>query len=354
MPTYGSSGQPAQSTFNYDAVMSTSLGNYRNTLTDNISTTNLIFHTLKKKGFWESADGGAFIAEDLMYGLGDMDSYDSYDELPLTPNEGITQAQFVWRQLAAPFSMSEKERKMNKHRIVSLITSKLKQVDITMQEGFAKHFIQGQLANGGAGNLYTAKVSGSNGSSSVDPLGLMVMYNPATSVEIGGINQSTQTWWRNNTKTSAATTYDGLLAEILNMKNTCSKGPGGAPDIMFGDQLTVELLTMAYYKKFQTQMKEKGDFPFPVIEFQGTLVSWDQYMPDVESGSLGTTYGSLYFLNSEFMKIRYESETNFVPTDMVRPVNQDVRVKHVLWMGNTTVNNRRKLGVLGKIARSLT
>lgn len=354
MPTYGAAGQPASSTFNYDAVMATSLGNYRKTLTDNVSSTNLFLKQLKSKGFWEPAEGAAFLAEDLMYGLGTMDSYDGLDELPLTPTEGITQAQFGWAQLAAPFAISGKERKMNKTRIVSLIASKLMQLDITMQEGFAKHFIQGQLADGGVGNLYTPRVSTVNGSSSLNPLGHLVMYNPATSLEVGGINQATYTWWRNMSKTSAATTYLGWLMELDHLRNDISKGPGGIPDIMWMDQVSTELLTVAYYQKYQTQMKEVGDYPFPVLNFRGTLVSWDQYMPDVESGNLGTTYGTCYMLNTKFMRIRPESETDFVATEMQNPVNQDAKYKHVLWMGNSTTNNRHKLGVMGKIARTMT
>ena len=73
MPTYGASGQPAQSTFNYDSLVATSLGNYRKTLIDNVSTTNVVFYELKNKGLWEGQDGGLFIAQDLMYALGSAD-----------------------------------------------------------------------------------------------------------------------------------------------------------------------------------------------------------------------------------------------------------------------------------------
>jgi len=354
MPTYGASGQPMAATINYDALMATSLGSYKKTLIDNISTTNLFFKELKSKGLWEKVDGAAFLAQDLMYALGSLDSYEGYDELPLTPMDGITQAQFGWAQLAAPFAISGKERKINKTRIVNLIASKLMQVDLGMQEGFAKHFIQGGLADGGTGNLYTARVSPVNGSSSLNPLGHLIAFDPTASREIGGINQSTHTWWRNLTKTSAATTYTGWLLELEHLRNTASRGPGGIPDLMWADQDTVELLTVAYYQKYQIQMKEVGDYPFPVVNFRGTKVSWDQYMPDVYTGDLGTTYGTLYMMNTKFLRVNTESETDFVSTEMQSPINQDAKFKHVLWMGNSTVANRRKQAVMGKIPRTLT
>lgn len=359
MPTYGNSGQPLQSTFNYDALVATSLANYRKTLTDNISTTNLVFSLLKEKGMWESADGGLYIAEDLMTGLAPVDSYDGYDELPLTPTEGITQAQFQWRQLAAPIAISEKERKQNKHRLVDLVAAKLQQADIAMQEKWAKHFLWGSLAGAGT-TLVTPYISPVNGSQSFDPIGTMIADDPTASLEIGGINQSTAVsdgtyWWRNITKDAAATTMTGFIQEILNVKNSCSRGPGGIPNAILTDQTTWELLSVAYYLKYQTQAKEVGDYPFPVLNFHGTLVGWDQYVPDSFTNVTSTaTYGTMYFLNTKFMKVRYESETNFVSTEFQKPINQDAKYKHILWMGNITTNNRRKLGVYAKIPRTLT
>ena len=354
MPTYGSAGQPSASTFNYDALVATSVANYRKTFTDNISTSNIFFKKLKDKDMWESADGGLYIAEDLMYGLAPTDSYDGYDELPLTPSEGITQAQYPWRQLATPIAISEKERKMNKHRIVDLVAAKIMQAEISMQEAWAKYFLQGQLADGGVGNLYTAKTSPVNGSSAFDPLGSLVMYNPALSLSPGGIDQSTQTWWRNQSTASISSTYIAFIQEVLNLFNSCSKGPGGTPDFGISDQVTWEQLSVAYYQRYRTEATQVGDYPFPVLKFQGVEIGWDQFMPDVAAGTVTATEGSLYFLNSKFLKIRYEAETNFVTSDFKQPVNQDAKFKHILWMGNATTNNRRKLGVMGSIQRSMS
>jgi hypothetical protein len=84
-------------------------------------------------------------------------------------------------------------------------------------------------------------------------------------------------------------------------------------------------------------------------------LTWDEYIPDVHSGTTATTtYGTLYMLNPTFFKCAYESETNFVATDFERPINQDAKFKHILWMGGVTVNYSRKHGVIGKIARTLT
>ena len=90
-------------------------------------------------------------------------------------------------------------------------------------------------------------------------------------------------------------------------------------------------------------------------------VVMDEKVPDV-SGNLvvTTTKGSGFFINSKFFKLRYHPSRNFEMLKdengktFAKPINGDSRVGHIGWMGNLTCNNRRKQGVIGNIARTLT
>jgi hypothetical protein len=350
MATFGVANQPNANTLNYDALVSTSLANYRKTLQDNISKSNPFFSKIP----WESQDGGLYIAEDLMYALGTADSYDGYDELPLTPNEGITQSTWQWAQAAAPISISEKERKQNKHRIVNLVTAKIMQAELGFKEFWGKAFLQGSLVSGGSSIIspYTSPV---NGSSFVTPLPDLVQLNPTASLTLGGINQSTQSWWRNQYKESTATTKLAYMDEVMTMYMNCSKGPGGPPDLILCDQTSWALLHAAYREYYQNTSSSDGNFPFPNLKFWNALVTWDEDVPDAYSGTAATTtYGTMYFLNTKYFKCIYEAETNFVASEFQKPLNQDAKYKHILWMGTVVMSNRRKQGVIGKIARTLT
>jgi hypothetical protein len=358
--TYGASNQPAQSTFNYDSLVATSVGNYRKTLIDNVSTQNLFLKKIMGGSNYESADGGLFLAEDLMYDLAPTDSYEGMDVLSLAPTEGISQAQFGWAQCATPISISERDRKINKHRIVDLVSSKIMQAEISIKEFWGKTFLWGSL-NTPTNDIRQPYVSPSNGSTFVNPLFRLVSYTPTTSMEIGGINQADNLWWRNASKTCTATTGLGLIQELLNLFNTASRGAGGSPDMVWTDQITWELISVAYYSKYRTEMDSSTDYPWPTLKWRGMEIVWDEYMPNVAAnsgaGSTDTTVangGTLVMLNTKFMKIRYESETNFVAGEFSRPVNQDAKYKHILWMGNTTINQRRKQAVMGNIPRTLT
>jgi hypothetical protein len=354
--TYGAANQPAQSTFNYDTLVATSVANYRKTLIDQVGKLNLFFKKIMDNGQYEAADGGLYLAEDLMYDMAPTDSYDGMDVLPLTPTEGITQAQFQWAQSATPIAISEKERKQNKHRIVNLVAAKIQQAEMGIKEFWGKAFLHGGMENG-TGSLFVPRVSTANGSAFVNPLFHLISPTPTAASSVGGIDQATRTWWRNGAAESAATTGLGLLQEIMTHYNNCTKGTGGNPDLCWTDQTTWELISVAYYNKFRTEMSTNTSYPWPTLKWWNCEIVWDEFMPNVFAGTTDTSTangGTLVFINSKFMKIRYESETNFVSGELERPINQDAKYKHILWMGQTTINNRRKHSVLSKIPRSLT
>lgn len=355
--TLGNGSAVNQVVKNLDALFSTSLAGYRKTMVDNIGSINAFFFEVMKKKLYKE-ESGSEIRVPLLYELGTADSYSGYDELPTTPNEGITQAVYEWRQAAAPIVISMKEIKQNVNKIVGLMDAKQKQAEMGFQEYFNRSMLWGALADGG--NIYDPRVSGVNGSYSVDPLGKLVDFSPSSSRSVGGINQSTYSWWRNVTKTSAATTYDGLLKEFMNFHNTLSLGTGGRPDIYLVDQTTFELLSFAFYQRYR-ETKTDANYPFENIRWGNATIVMEDKVPDVYTGATSAaTYGTIYGLNTQFMSVSYEKDSDFQllrdenGKAFQKPTNQDARVAHLGWMGNTTVSNRRKQGVFGKIARTLT
>lgn len=359
MATYGSGSAPTSNTFNYDALVTATVANYRKTLIDNISKDNALFYKTYANKMWQSVSGGGlYITQPIRTGLGIMEPYDGYDELPLVNNHDMTMVQQEWRQEAAPIVISEKERKMNKSRIVNLLEERVASAEDGMKESFTKHLLQGSLAGSGD-DIREPYTNMANGAKSIDPLPRWIQYDPTVNMLVGNLNQSTLSLWRNRTITSTATTGQGLLAEFLRMYNLTSKGPGGKVGLIWTDMVTWELLYQAYMEKYRATSKD-NDMPFTNFNFFDTPVAWDEDIPDVAAnGGKGaltaeTTKGTAYFINYNDFKIMYEEETNFVATDWQKPINQDVKGKHILWMGNTFMNRRRKCGVIGNIARSLT
>jgi hypothetical protein len=349
--TFGASA-PSQITTNLDALFATSLANYQKKLIDNIGKQIPLLDKIMRNGMYKSHAGGTHIAEPLLYGVGGFDWYDGYDTLDTSTLDGVTQSIWEWRQAAAPISYSMKEVKQNKQKIVDLVQTKIMQAEMGIKEGMNRAILQGA----GSGSIATAQTSAVNGSSGVNPLPFLVQYDPTATSSVGNIDQATYTWWRNQTKTSTATTYTAFLLELANLYNNCSNGTGGEPDLILMDQTTYELFQAAMYEKWRKLDNDKN-FDWENTKFKRAVVTYDEMVPNVAAGTTDTTTsegGTVYMLNTKFFKLRYEEDTNFVQGPFQKPVDQDARLAHILWMGNLTITNRRKHGVMGSIARTMT
>ena len=83
-----------------DAILSTTLMNYRKTLSDNIFNSIPFYWWLHEKGRKETRSGGESIIEPLLYGANDtVAAYSGFEILDTTPSEAITAAKFAWKQI---------------------------------------------------------------------------------------------------------------------------------------------------------------------------------------------------------------------------------------------------------------
>jgi hypothetical protein len=335
--------------------LSTTLFNYRRTLADTISTSNAFFYKVKKNAAWkEVASIGDRCAIPLMYELGSADFYSGYDQLDVTPMDGLTTAFWSWSQMAVPITISRLEERKNsgEEQLINLLESKTQQALLGIQDLFGRALLQGDGPHT-ATSITTPYTSVYNGATGFDPLPLLVKYDPTSSTSIGNINQSTYTWWANQYLADTSSTYAGFLKNLRNLRNKCSKGPGGVPDLHVCGQYAYELYEAALAAQHRNPSYQRADIPFDNIAFYGDPVVWDQFMPDVANGTIASipvqASDSWFMLNTKFFEIRVDSETNFMNTPFIRPENQDAKTAHILWLGCVTVSNRRKQGVMGSI-----
>lgn len=345
-------------TLSYDALLSTTLFNYKKTMVDNIGKENVLIYTLQKMdgGWSEEEISGERAAYPLMYALGSPDSYEGLDQLDTTPMDGVTTAFYNWGQASVPVAISGLEEKMNRgqERIVNLLQTKIKQAEMGLMEWFAKAIFWGEAVNDGT-SLTSAYVSPSNGSTFIDPLLSLVRADPTTSTTIGRINQSTNSWWQNKYDSSAATTYAGLRGELRALYNTCSKGTGGKPNLHICDQTTFELYEQSLESLHQNPSYQKADIPFDNLLFRGHPTAWDEIVPDAQTPATNTTTkGTWLMLNTKFIGVKVDKDTNFAPGPFVKPENQDGKVAQILFLGALGCSNRRKQGILFNIARTLS
>jgi hypothetical protein len=337
-------------------------------LRDNISRGNRVSAYLNMRGRTRTTNGGERVQVALMHAQNSTaDIYAGYGLLNTTPQEGITSAFFDWAQLSVSIAISRKEERQNsgQSQILGLLQAKTMQAEVTLKELYNNCIVAGRITASTAAGQFLARIGKlDSGALGPLPLGALVDYTPSRSVSIGNINGNTYPFWRNQAKTSAATTYAGMRIEMDNLYNTCSRGVGGSPDLGVSDQVYWE----TYHNGLQAQERYVVTDSRVIdilggtdaLKFRGMTLLWDEVVPDVATnaevvdGIGSVSKSTCWFLNSESLEIITDSETDFITTPFVRPQDQDAKVAQILWMGAMGVNNRRKNGVHGNVSQTIT
>lgn len=297
-------------------LLATTVANYRKTLTDNVFNARPLTYFLMDKGRIRMLNGGTNIVEPLIYGENTtVSSYSGYDTISLTPQSGITAAEFDWKQYAASVAISgiEEAKNNGEQAMVNLLEAKIMQAEESMKEGFNSMFF-----GDGTGN------SGKNWS------GLGNLIESGNSV--GGIDGATETWWNSYEQNTAGAL---TLAQMATAYNTVSVG-NDHPDML----LTTQTLFEKYESLLQPQLRytdtKTADAGFQNLLFKAAPVAYDVDCPA----------GNMFFLNSKYLTLVGHSDKWFEVTPFVRPENLDARYSVIMCYGNLTIRNRKRQGKL--------
>jgi hypothetical protein len=304
---------------NFDALLSTTLANYRSQLTDNVFSARPLTYWLMDKGRIRMLDGGTKIVEPLIYGQNStVASYSGYDTVSLTPQSGISAAEYDWKQYAASIAISgiEEAKNNGEAEIINLLEAKIMQAEESMREGFNQMFFAD-----GTGN------SGKNWN------GLGNLIESGNTV--GGIDSSSgqgNDWWRSYEENTAGAL---TLAQMATAYNSVSLG-NDHPDLI----LTTQTLFEKYEALLQPQLRytdtKTADAGFQNLLFKAAPVTYDVHC----------TAGVVYFLNSKYLTLVGHSGKWFSQTEFIRPENMDARYALIMCYGNLTVRNRARQGKL--------
>jgi hypothetical protein len=341
-------------TVTYSTVAALALDKLSDKIADVISTGNAAFYYYKKRGNWNGvSSGGRQLRKSVLYQLQTVRPLGSFGTVNVNPVDSHTSAYYTWTQTAVPVSFSDLEEFQTdgSESILSIVKAKYQQAKASIDDFMSRSLLRGQGDIDGS-SFTTAITSTVDGSTFVDPLTKLIAYDPTASLTVGGIDQSSNTWWRNQTTNSAATTLTAFLAELRIAHTNCQKGGGGrdkAPDLHICEQRTFNVYERALALQHRNPDYNKADIPFDNIVFKNAPLVWDEYAVDVDNGSTTVTDGSWWMLNTAFMGFDYDKKKSFKLGPQVRPNNQLVTTSLMPVRGAHWTNNRRKLGVVGDI-----
>jgi len=314
---------------NFDAIASTTLKNYVPKLVDNIFTARPLVYFLKQAGQIRQIPGGERIVIPLIYGTNtNVGSYSGYDTLTTTQQAGISAAEYTWKQFYAGITISGIEEAQNSGEaaIIDLLEGKIMQAEESITEAMDIMFFSNGTGNGG---------KDWNGL-----LNLLYDNSPAFGTAVvGGIDGSTETFWRSyHDNTAAALT----IAAMATAYNTASVG---------NDQPNVILTSQVLYEKYETLLQPQlrftdtktADAGFQNLMYKGAPVVYDA---NLSAGAPAANPTYMYFLNTKYLRLVGHSDVWFKPSPFVRPNQTDARYAQILCYGNLTISNRARQAVL--------
>lgn len=310
-------------TINIGQLATVALRNRSGELKDNILNHNATFYVLNMKGNVKNADGGRDIVEELEYAENSTVAWYSGSEvLDTSAQQTFDAATFDWKQLAGTVTMDGLEEIKNggKNRIIPLLESKIKNLGKSLRNTAA-----------------TAVYSDGTGTSGKElgGLQLLVADDPTASSVVGGINQATYAFWRNQYSAAAATTSANITNRMNNMWLSCIRGTD-KPDLITADSI----MYVHYLDSLQALQRYTDDkmaaAGFTTVKYQSANVVYDDQC----------VASHMYFLNTDYLYLRPHTTRQFRALDKRNSTNQDAEVIPVVWAGNMTCSNRDLQGVI--------
>jgi hypothetical protein len=300
----------------YDQISAITSKKYLPKMVDNIFDSNPLMQRAKKK-FYTKVDGGTSILQPLNYAqISATGWYAGADTLTTTDNDVMTAAEYSWKQIYAAIAISRMDELKNSgdSQILNFVKQKVQIAEKTIEDTMGT-----ALYNAGT---TTNAIAG-------------LRYIVATSNTVGGISQSTYSWWASQVDSSTTTL---TIAAMQSRDNVCTIGNDGPSAIV-----STRTLYNSYYGLLQPQQRfmdsETAKGGFSSLMFNGKPVIVDSHCPA----------SHMFFLNEDYLNLYYHPEENFRFENFQKPVNQNVKVAKIFWAGAFGTSNARMQGLMSAL-----
>lgn len=278
-------------------------------LHDNIFDSNPLLQKIMKMGSYKSVSGGTQIYVPLNYATTTASGwYSGADTLSTTDNDNISAAVYDWKSLFAGVTITEEDEMKNSGDAeqLNLLKSKMQIAEKTLKDSL------------GTG-LY------SDGTTAKSIVGLRDIV--ATDQTVGGISQSSNSWWQGQVNSTTTT----LSISAMNTLYTQASVDNEVPNFI----VATRTLYNSYYALLQPQQRfmdeETAKGGFQNLMFNGAPVVVDSHVPS----------SHMFFLNLNHLHLFYHPKRDMAFEPFQKPINQQVKVSRILWMGALGSSNNR-------------
>jgi len=330
-------------------LVSSTLINSRQEVVDNIFRKSAYLAKMSTAGRKRTFEGGNQIVRSVEYGTNTtVTSFNGFDLVPIVPQETITDSLWTPKEYAGNWVVSRREERLN--------TGKAKIRDLAQAKKSSLERSFNQVLNEDLINPASFTAAG-NGGKDLTPLSMLVSLAAQT---VGGIAESSNSWWANQRLQSVQTnggTQNGsaVLQDMRSFYNTCGQNNDGFPNFGLWTKLAVEAYESILDTKVRYGSTEMASLGFDTVMLKGMEIAWDQITPRTSNnGAALVAYDAgtadeecCYFLNTDYLYLMVDSGTDFV---MTPPVKHEVNGQFatsgsLLFMGEHMCTNRRAQGL---------
>jgi hypothetical protein len=308
-----------------DELFATTFQKVRGTLADQITHTTKLLAALDSKAK-VTEDGGLTIRRPVLFELNDtVGSYDGYDPIDVTPQDGFGYAEYSWKQYAGSVTIDGKTEAVNEGsaRIIAILEAKMEQLRLSMTQ-----------------DLNTMVWGDGTGNSSKDMLGIQAIVAATAGTTLGGIDAATETWWENERVTGAISLATTAGVKTLNSILNSLSVVNSKPDFEFTTQANFESYEALAVPNIRFQDLHMAELGFEAVSHKGAELMFEDDVPA----------NAWYFLNSDHLEFVQKDNRWMKLLGFRSPVDQDAKTALVVSMGNLITDVRRAHGVATNVS----
>ena len=310
-----------------DDLHSSTWERLKTNVVDNIFDANPILKIMKAKGKFTEYNGGTDIMQPLEYGENEtVDWIGRGSKISIETGEIITMAKYQWKYLAGSVVrlFTDEDMNMGEPAIFNYTEKNVSNLEKSM-----KKKINAALTNDGS--QHALAMSG---------IKKYIQSTPATGT-VGGIDASTESWWRNQHAASSGDHTVYLIDDMRDMYDECSDDGGTeTPQLIWTTKAIKnwyedEALDSHYY----TESNEMADLGIKGCAFKGAPILWSKSIDDY----------LMYFLNLDYFEIAYTASRYFEMTEWKTAQDNLERVAQIVAKLQLICSNREKQGLITEI-----
>jgi len=310
----------------FTEMVTSTLREHPTMIADNMGNHNALLRRIYKKGNYQTIDGGYEIIENIEYAdNATVQRYSGYDQLDVSQSEVLSAAKYDWKLMACNVVASGQEIRMNsgKNAMFNLVKAKIKNAEKSMANALSNDIYSD-------GTSYGGKQIG----------GLEALVTQAGTGTVGGIVSGTYTWWKNQFKDGAGATKATIGDKMRELWLLTERGSDQTDFIVSSDDLyTLYWNGLTDLQRFTSMNDKAGDGFASGLKFMDADVFRD-------SSDSGASTTSMYFLNTDYLKLKVHKDANMKQVGEKSSFNQDAVTIPIIFQGNLCLSNRARQGIL--------